>query len=77
MKDRLTMPKLLFLLFQVITIAILAVSATGHFGMADGLRITAAYLVAYLLPEYVSFIGVTIGLLMFKFCMFVITFIER
>lgn len=50
MKDRLTMPKLLFLLFQVITIAILAVSATGHFGMADGLRITTAYLVAYLLP---------------------------
>ncbi len=35
------------------------------------------FLVAYLLPEYVSFIGVTIGLLMFKFCMFVMTFIER
>jgi len=35
------------------------------------------FLVAYLLPEYVNFIGVTIGLLMFKFCMFVMTFIER
>ena len=35
------------------------------------------FLVAYLLPEYVNFIGVTIGLLMFKFCMVVMTFIER
>lgn len=35
------------------------------------------FLVAYLLPEYVNFIGVAIGLLMFKFCMLVMTFIER
>jgi len=35
------------------------------------------FLVAYLLPEYVNYIGVTIGLLMFKLCMFVMTFIER
>ena len=45
MKKGLTMPKLIFLLLQVCAFAVIAVAATGHFGMADGMRVTAAYLV--------------------------------
>ena len=53
MKKGLTMPKLIFLLLQVCAFAVIAVAATGHFGMADGMRVTAAYLVAYLVPSVV------------------------
>ncbi len=48
--SRLTMPKMLLLLAEVITFAVLAVAAGGHFGLADGASITVAYLVAYLVP---------------------------
>ena len=35
------------------------------------------FLAAYLLPEYIDFIGVAIGLLMFKVCAIIMSFIER
>ena len=44
------MPRLLLLLAATIALAALALVAVGDFGLADGLRITAAYLVAYLVP---------------------------
>lgn len=44
------MPRLVLLLAEVITFAILAVVASSHFGIGDGMGITAAYLVAYLVP---------------------------
>lgn len=47
------MPKLLLLLIEVIAIAILGVVASSDFGFADGVRITLAYLVAYLVPRIV------------------------
>lgn len=47
------MPKLLLMLAEVIAIALLAVVSSSHFGLADGGRITAAYLVAYLVPRAV------------------------
>lgn len=50
MKNGLSLPRLILVLAQVITCAVLAVVATGQYGMADGLRITAAYMVAYLVP---------------------------
>ena len=53
MRRELTKPKLLLLLVEVIALAILAVAASSHFGLADGARITAAYLTAYLIPRIV------------------------
>lgn len=50
MNDRMTIPGRLLLLAEVLAVAVLAIVATGHFGMADGMRITAAFLVAYLVP---------------------------
>lgn len=50
MKNGFTLPKLVLLLVQVITFAVIAVTATGQYGMADGIRITVAYLGAYLVP---------------------------
>ena len=50
MTARLTMPKLLLLLVEIIAFAILGVVASSHFGFGDGMRITLAYLVAYLVP---------------------------
>lgn len=47
------MPKSLILLAEIIVFAILAVVASNHFGWADGTRITAAYLVAYLVPRII------------------------
>lgn len=44
------MPKLLLMLAEVIAFALLAVVSSSHFGLADGLRITVAYLIAYLVP---------------------------
>lgn len=46
-----TMPKLLLMLTEVLLFAILAVTASSHFGINDGLRITLANLVAYLVPR--------------------------
>ena len=51
MRNGMTKPRLLLLLLEVIAIAILAVGASSHFGLADGARITAGYLVAYLVPR--------------------------
>lgn len=45
-----TMPKILLLLIEVVAVAALALVATCHFGVADGMRITVSYLVAYLVP---------------------------
>ena len=53
MKSTMTMPRLLLLLGEVLLFAILAVMASSDFGLADGLKITAAYLVAYLVPRAV------------------------
>ena len=53
MKGGMTLPRLLLLLAEVIMFAILAVAASSHFGLADGTRITAAFLVAYLIPRVV------------------------
>ena len=41
------------MLAEVIAFAVLGVVASSHFGMADGARITVAYLVAYLIPKIV------------------------
>lgn len=49
----LTLPKLLLLLAEVVLFALLAVMASSHYGMADGARITAGFLVAYLIPRVV------------------------
>ena len=35
------------------------------------------YLGAFLLPEYISYIGVTIGLLIFKICVYVYSAVDR
>ncbi len=53
MKQGITMPKLLLMLAEVIAFALLAVVSSSHFGLADGLRITVAYLIAYLVPQIV------------------------
>ena len=45
------MPKLLLLLAEVVIFAVLGVIASSHFGLADGLKITLAYLTAYLVPR--------------------------
>ena len=48
-----SMPRLLLLLFEIIALAILAVGAVSHYGLADGSRITIAYSIAYLVPRVV------------------------
>lgn len=53
MKEGYSLPKSLLLLAEVIVFAVLAVVASSHFGWADGARITAAYLVAYLVPRFI------------------------
>ena len=53
MDKGLTIPKLLLLLAEVLLFAILAVATSSHFGWVEGLRITVAYLVAYLVPRTV------------------------
>lgn len=50
MGNRLTKHGLLLMLAEVLALAVLAVVASSHFGLADGLRITGAYLIAYLVP---------------------------
>lgn len=51
MNNNLTMPRMILLLVEVIVFAVLLVTASCHFGMGDGAKITAAYLVAYLIPR--------------------------
>ena len=51
-KCRMTMPGLLLLLAEVVAVAVLALAASAHFGTPDGLRITVAFLVAYLVPLF-------------------------
>lgn len=51
MKQSVTIPRLLLFLAEVIVFAVLGTVASSHFGLADGARITAAYLVAYLVPR--------------------------
>ena len=46
------MPGMLLLLAVVVAVAVLAIMATAHFGMAVGVRITSAFLVAYLVPMF-------------------------
>lgn len=48
-----TLPKTLLLLAEVIVFAILAVVVSSHFGLADGVRVTVAYLAAYLTARIV------------------------
>ena len=50
MNNKMPMPGKLLLLAEVLALAVLAIVATSHFGMADGTRITVAYLMAYLIP---------------------------
>ena len=47
------MPKLLLMTAEVIAVAILAMVAVGHFGWNDGLSITVAYFVAYIVPRII------------------------
>ena len=47
------MPGMLLLLAEVIAVAVLAIVSTRHFGVSDGLCISASYLVAYLVPLFV------------------------
>lgn len=44
------MPKLFLLLSEVIAMGIFGVAASNHFGLADGLKITAALAIAYIIP---------------------------
>ena len=53
MRQKVTIPRLLLFLAEVIVFAILAVASVSHFGWADGARLTAAYLVAYLIPKII------------------------
>lgn len=53
MKSRLTMPRLMLLLAEIIAFAILALVASSHFGLSEGLKITLSYLVAYVVPRIV------------------------
>ncbi len=53
MRQETTRPKLLLLLAEVLAFAVLATTASGHFGFADGCRITVAYFVAYLVPRVI------------------------
>ena len=47
------MPGMLLLLAEVIAVAALAIVSTRHFGLSDGLCISASYLVAFLVPLFV------------------------
>ena len=47
------MPKVLLMTGEAIAVAILAMVAIGHFGWADGMRITLSYFIAYLVPRVV------------------------
>ena len=51
MRNRPTLSRQLLLLAEAIAFAVLAVVAVSHFGFADGLKISLAYLVAYLVPR--------------------------
>lgn len=51
MKNVTTIPGILLLFIEVLAVAVLAVVSSHLFGMADGTRITLAYLVAYLVPR--------------------------
>ena len=53
MKEGFPLNKRLLLLTEIIVFAVLSVVASNHFGCADGIRITAAYLVAYLVPRII------------------------
>lgn len=53
MKPDATRPNMMVMLVEVIAFALLGGIASSHFGMADGARILAAYLVAYLVPKFV------------------------
>ena len=53
MKEGYPLIKRLLLLTEIIVFAILALAASNHFGWADGIRITAAYMVAYLVPRII------------------------
>ena len=53
MRVNMTLPKLLLLLAEVITFAVLAVVSSSDFGLADGACITLGYLVAYVVPRIV------------------------
>ena len=53
MNKGLTMPRLLLLLAEVLLFSILAVVSSSHFGVHDGLRITLANIVAYLVPRMI------------------------
>ena len=53
LKENFTRPGLLLMLAEVILFSLLAVFSSRHFGIADGAKITAAYLVAYLVPRTV------------------------
>jgi len=50
MRNGLTKPRLLLLFAEVLALALLAVMATRHYGLSDGLSITVSYLVSYLVP---------------------------
>ena len=52
MGKRLTKSRLFLLLAEVIAVAVLAIVAINHFGLGDGVRITVAYLAAYLIPLF-------------------------
>ncbi|MBQ3730290.1 MAG: hypothetical protein IJS04_03350 [Muribaculaceae bacterium] len=51
MRNRPTLSRQLLLLAEAIAFAVLAVVAVNHFGFTDGLKISMAYLVAYLVPR--------------------------
>jgi len=53
LRDDISLPGMLLMLAEVILFAVLAVISSRHFGLADGAKITVAYLVAYVVPRIV------------------------
>ena len=51
MKNGMTISGILLMFIEALAVAVLAVMSSRLFGMADGVRITLAYLVAYLVPR--------------------------
>lgn len=52
-QSRLSIPRLLLLAAEVTAFVALAVVSIGHFGWADGARITTALAVAYIIPSFI------------------------
>lgn len=82
MNKGMTMPKMLLLLAEVLLFAILAAVTSYHFGVADGLKITVANLVAYLVPRTIlhraraTSVAACVVLLLMTACLLTINYLN-